>query len=100
MTSGEEHRRVPLGAAIAEAVPGYEANGWYGFAAPKATPPEIIEKLNAAINAGLNDLAVKAQFASLEAEPLVFTPKEYGAFLASESERWGKAVKAAGVRGD
>jgi tripartite-type tricarboxylate transporter receptor subunit TctC len=86
--------------AIAEAVPGYEANGWYGFAAPKATPPEVIEKLNAAINAGLNDPNLKAHFAQLEANPLVFTPKEYGDFLISESERWGKAVKAAGVHGD
>jgi tripartite-type tricarboxylate transporter receptor subunit TctC len=86
--------------AIAETVPGYEANGWYGFAAPKGTPPAIIEKLNAAINAGLNDPELKARFAQLEAEPLVFTPKEYGAFLVSEVERWGKAVKAAGIKGD
>jgi tripartite-type tricarboxylate transporter receptor subunit TctC len=86
--------------AIAEVVPGYEANGWYGFAAPKGTPREIIDKLNAAINAGLNDPDLKARFAQLEASPLVFTPKEYGEFLASESERWGKAVKAAGIRGD
>jgi tripartite-type tricarboxylate transporter receptor subunit TctC len=86
--------------AIAEAVRGYEANGWYGFAAPKATPPDIIEKLNTAINAGLNDPNLKAHFAQLEANPLVFTPKEYGDFLVSESDRWGKAVKAAGVHGD
>ena len=82
--------------AIGETVPGYEANGWYGFAAPKGTPRDVIEKLNAAINAGLNDPALKAHFAQLEADPLVFTPKEYGEFLVSESERWGKAVKASG----
>jgi tripartite-type tricarboxylate transporter receptor subunit TctC len=86
--------------AIAESVPRYEANGWYGFAAPRKMPPEIIEKFNAAINAGLNDPALKASFGALEANPLVFSPKEYGAFLVSESERWGKAVKAAGVKGD
>ena len=86
--------------AIAEAVPGYEANGWYGFAAPKGTPRDVIEKLNAAINAGLNDPGLKARFAQLEAAPQIFTPKEYGAFLVSESERWGKAVKASGVKGD
>ncbi len=86
--------------AIAEAVPGYEANGWYGFAAPKGTPADIIEKLNAAINAGLGDPTLKAHFATLEANPLIFTPKEYGEFLVSESDRWGKAVKASGVRGD
>jgi tripartite-type tricarboxylate transporter receptor subunit TctC len=86
--------------AIAETVAGYSANGWYGFAAPKGTPPDIVAKLNAAINAGLNDPALKANFAALEANPLVFTPKEYGAFLVSESERWGKAVKAAGIHGE
>ena len=86
--------------AIAEFVPGYAANGWYGFAAPKGTPADIVEKLNAAINAGLNDPELKARFAQLEATPLVFTPKQYGEFLVAEAERWGKAVKAAGVRGD
>jgi tripartite-type tricarboxylate transporter receptor subunit TctC len=86
--------------AIAEFVPGYEANGWYGFAAPKGTAADIVEKLNAAINAGLNDPELKARFAQLEATPLVFTPKQYGEFLVSEAERWGKAVKAAGIRGD
>ena len=63
-----------------------------------ATP--LVAKLNAAINAGLTDPEVKARFAQLEATPLVFTPKQYGEFLVSESERWGKAVKASGVRGD
>jgi tripartite-type tricarboxylate transporter receptor subunit TctC len=100
VTAPKRLATLPDVPAIAEAVPGYEANGWYGFAAPKGTPPEIVEKLNAAINAGLNDPALKAHFAALEANPLVFTPKEYGEFLVSESERWGKAVKASGVKGD
>jgi len=86
--------------AIAETVPGYEANGWYGFAAPKGTPADVVAKLNAAINGGLADPELAARFAQLEAKPLVFTPKDYGAFLVSETERWGKAVKASGVRGD
>jgi tripartite-type tricarboxylate transporter receptor subunit TctC len=100
VTAPKRLATLPDVPAIAEAVPGYEANGWYGFAAPKGTPSDVIAKLNAAINAGLNDPAVKAYFANVEANPLVFTPKQYGAFLASEAERWGKAVKAAGVRGD
>jgi tripartite-type tricarboxylate transporter receptor subunit TctC len=86
--------------AIAEVVPGYEANGWYGFAAPKGTPRDVLEKLNTTINAGLNDPDLKARFAQLEATPQIFTPAEYGAFLLSEAERWGKAVKASGVKGD
>ena len=86
--------------AIAETVPGYEANGWYGFAVPKGTPADVIAKLNTAINAGLADPELAARFAQLEAKPLLFTPKDYGAFLVSETERWGKAVRASGVRGD
>ena len=86
--------------SIAETVPSYEADGWYGFAAPKGTPADVIAKLNAAINAGLADRELAGRFAQLEARPLAFTPQEYGAFLVSEVERWGKAVKAAGVRGD
>jgi tripartite-type tricarboxylate transporter receptor subunit TctC len=86
--------------AIAETVPGYEANGWYGFAAPKGTPADVVAKLNAAINGGLADPELAARFAQLEAKPLVFTPNDYGAFLVSETERWGNAVKASGMRGD
>jgi len=100
VTSPTRLATLPDVPAIAEAVPGYAADGWYGFAAPKNTPRAVIEKLNATINAGLTDPDVMAKFAQLEANPQVFTPKEYGAFLASESERWGKVVKAAGIKGD
>jgi tripartite-type tricarboxylate transporter receptor subunit TctC len=100
VTSPTRLATLPDVPAIAEAVPGYAADGWYGFAAPKNTPRAVIEKLNATINAGLTDPDVMAKFAQLEASPQVFTPKEYGAFLASESERWGKVVKAAGIKGD
>ena len=100
VTAPQRFATLPDIPAIAESVPGYEANGWYGFAAPKNTPRDVIEKLNAAINAGLSDPDMKARFAQLEATPQIFTPKEYGAFLISESERWGKAVKASGVKGD
>jgi tripartite-type tricarboxylate transporter receptor subunit TctC len=100
VTSPKRLATLPDVPAISEAVPGYAADGWYGFAAPKGTPRDVIEKLNAAINAGLNDPDLKAKLAQLEAAPQIFTPKEYGAFLVSESERWGKVVKAAGIKGD
>jgi len=100
VTAPKRLATLPDVPAIAESVPGYAADGWYGFAAPKGTPRDVIEKLNAAINAGLNDPDLKAKFAQLEAAPQVFTPAQYAAFLASESERWGKVVKAAGIKGD
>jgi len=100
VTSPTRLATLPDVPAIAEVVPGYQADGWYGFAAPKGTPRGVIEKLNTTINAGLNDPDMKAKFAQLEAAPQIFTPEQYGAFLASESERWGKVVKAAGIKGD
>jgi tripartite-type tricarboxylate transporter receptor subunit TctC len=100
VTAPKRLATLPDVPAIAEAVPGYDANGWYGFAAPKGTPREVIAKLNAAINAGLADPDLTAKFGQLEAAPLIFTPQEYGAFLVTESERWGKVVKAAGIKGD
>ena len=100
VTAPKRLATLPDVPAIAETVPGYEANGWYGFAAPKGTPRDVIATLNAAINAGLRDPELAARFAQLEATPLLFTPAEYGAFLVSEAERWGKAVTAAGIKGD
>jgi tripartite-type tricarboxylate transporter receptor subunit TctC len=83
---------------VAEAVPGFEASLWAGVAAPRDTPPEIIELLNREINAGLADRAVKAKLADLTATPLVLTPTELSAYLAAEVEKWGKVVNFIGTR--
>jgi tripartite-type tricarboxylate transporter receptor subunit TctC len=85
---------------VAETVPGYEASAWYGFGVPKGTPREVVEKLNREINQGLADPAILARFRDIEAEPLVFTPGEFAAFMTAEAKRWAQAVEASGVRGD
>jgi tripartite-type tricarboxylate transporter receptor subunit TctC len=97
--------RAPLPAlpgvpTVAETVPGYEASAWYGFGVPKGTPGAVVERLNREINAALGDGALLARFRELDAEPLVFTPGEFAAFIAAEAKRWGQAVEASGVRGD
>ena len=79
---------------IGETVPGYEANSWCGVGVPAGTPPEIIERLNREINAGLADPAVKARLAGVATTPIVFTPAEFGAYMAAEVEKWAKVVKA------
>ena len=63
---------------------------------PRGTPPEIIERLNREINAGLADPAVKARLADVATTPIIFTPAEFGAYMAAEVEKWGKVVKVAG----
>ena len=84
--------------AIGETVPGYEANSWCGIGVPRGTPPEIIERLNREINAGLADRAVRARLADVATTPIFFTPEEFGAYMASEVEKWGKVVRLSGIR--
>jgi tripartite-type tricarboxylate transporter receptor subunit TctC len=84
--------------SVSETVPIYEANSWGGLGVPRSTPPEIIALLNREINAGLKDPAVKARLTAVAATPLLYTPAEFGAYVAAETEKWGKIVKASGVR--
>jgi tripartite-type tricarboxylate transporter receptor subunit TctC len=85
---------------IGETVAGYEANSWCGLGVPKGTPPEIIERLNREINAGLTNPAVKARLAAVATTPIIYTPAEFGAYMASEVEKWGKVVKLAAIKPD
>jgi tripartite-type tricarboxylate transporter receptor subunit TctC len=84
--------------AVGEVVPGYESSSWYGVGVPKKTPPEIIEKLNKEINAALADPKLKARFADLGAETMSTTATEFEKFVVDETEKWGKVVRAAGIK--
>ena len=79
---------------------GYEASFWYGVGAPKATPAEIIEKLNEKINAGLADLKLKARFADLGGAVMRGSPDYFGKLIADETEKWGKVIRAANIKAD
>jgi tripartite-type tricarboxylate transporter receptor subunit TctC len=84
---------------IAEAgVPGYEATIWLGVMAPAGTPKAIVDKLNAAINQVLARDDVKANWAKQGAAPMPMTPAEFDAYLRKDIEKWGKVVKAAGIK--
>jgi len=83
---------------ISETVPLYVANSWCGLGVPRGTSPEIIERINREINAGLKDPAVKARLAGVATTPIFYTPAEFGAYMAAEVEKWGKVVRTAGVR--
>ncbi len=83
---------------VGEFVPGYEATGTQGIGAPRNTAVEIIDTLNRAVNAGLADPKLKARILDLGNEPLALSPAEYGKLLAEETEKWGRVVRAAGLR--
>jgi tripartite-type tricarboxylate transporter receptor subunit TctC len=91
---------LPNVPTIAEFVPGYEASSWYGLAAPKGTPAEIVAILNATVNAGLADPKLGMQFADQGATVFACSPTEFGEFVAEETAKWGKVVKFAGLKPD
>jgi tripartite-type tricarboxylate transporter receptor subunit TctC len=83
---------------VGETLPLYVANSWCGVGVPKATPPDIIERLNREINASLNDPVVKTRLADVATTPIVATPEQFGSYMTGEVEKWGKVVRAAGIR--
>jgi tripartite-type tricarboxylate transporter receptor subunit TctC len=86
--------------AIDEFLPGYEASGWYGVAAPKDTPVEIVDRLNLEINAGLADPRTRQRLADLGCLIFGGSPADFAKFVAAEIERWTKVVHTAGLRAE
>jgi tripartite-type tricarboxylate transporter receptor subunit TctC len=98
VTSAVRSTLLPDVPTIAEtALPGFEAVLRYGFVAPPGTPPAIIARLNAALNAALASPDVRARLAVDGAEPLPSSPEEYGADIDHEETQWSKVVKASGA---
>ncbi len=86
--------------AIGEFVSGYEGAGWVGIVAPATTPPQIITLLNSQVNAALADPAFKARLVELGAEPFAGSPADFGSFIAEFTDKWGKVIRAAGIKAE
>ena len=94
---------APLDAApdvqrVNELVTGFEASNWYGVSAPRKTPEAVVAKLNAEINAGLNDPKLRARLVELGGTVAPGSPAEYGRLIAAETEKWRKVAKFAGIK--
>jgi tripartite-type tricarboxylate transporter receptor subunit TctC len=98
VTSAKRSEALPDVPALDEFVPGYEATAWFGIGAPKNVPSEIVETLNREINAGLADAKLKAQLVGLGGTPMPMLPDEFGALIASETDKWAKVIKFAGIK--
>jgi len=91
---------LPEVPTVADFVPGYESSQWYGIGAPKATPTEIVDKLNYEINAALADSKMRARLADVGGTVLPGSPADFGKLIAAETEKWGKVVKFAGIKAE
>jgi tripartite-type tricarboxylate transporter receptor subunit TctC len=100
VSSTERVRMLPNVQTIGETVPGYTVTGWLGIGAPKDTPAQIVERLNREIGTVLNDPAIKSKMADLNSDPFVSTAAGFTKFIADDAEKWGKVVKAAGLKMD
>jgi tripartite-type tricarboxylate transporter receptor subunit TctC len=100
VTAAKRVAALPDVPTIGETVPGYEVSIWYGIAAPRGTPPEIVDKLNQAVNAVLTYPKLQARLAELGGEPMPMAPAEFGKLVAEETEKWGKVIRAANIKAE
>jgi tripartite-type tricarboxylate transporter receptor subunit TctC len=100
VTGSKRVAAIPEVPTIGETVPGYDVSIWYGIAAPRGTPPEIVAKLNRTMNAVLADPKLQARLAELGGEPMPTTPAQFGKLVAEETERWGKLIRAANIKAE
>jgi tripartite-type tricarboxylate transporter receptor subunit TctC len=99
VTSKDRFPIVPDVPAIAEtgAMAGYDVSTWYGFFGPRGIPPEVVARLNKALNEAMKDEAVREKLTKAGVTVRGSTPEEFGTFMASELARWNKVREAAGI---
>jgi tripartite-type tricarboxylate transporter receptor subunit TctC len=100
VTTAQRSAVMPDVPTLAETLPGFEIDTWWGLFAPAGTPPETVRKLNAAFTEALRTPEVKARFATLMAEPAPSTPEAFDAFMKSERVKYERVVKISGARVD
>jgi tripartite-type tricarboxylate transporter receptor subunit TctC len=85
---------------VGEFLPGFEASGWIGVGTPKITPTEIVDKLNKEINVALADPKIRALISDLGSAVFASSPVEFTNFIAADTEKWGKVIRAANIKAD
>lgn len=100
-TGAQRSSLLPDVPSVAEAgLPGYESIAWYGVVAPGGTSKAIVDRLNSEITKALDTPDLKQRLAELGSAPVHGTPEQFGAFIKSETGRWGKVVKESGATVD
>ena len=92
--------QIPEVATIDETVPGFEAYTWFGVLVPAGTPQPIVDRLSRESMKILQSEEIKKRFAEVGAEPVGNSPQQFADFMAAETVKWAKVVKASGARVD
>jgi tripartite-type tricarboxylate transporter receptor subunit TctC len=100
VTTAARSEALPDTPTIGEFVPGYEASAWYGVGAPRATPTDVIERLNTEINLAVADPRIIARFSELAFTVHAGSASDFRGFISAETEKWGKVVRATGAKAE
>jgi tripartite-type tricarboxylate transporter receptor subunit TctC len=100
VTTLERSPALPDLPTVADFLPGFEASAWAAVAVPKATPRDIVDKLNAEINRGLADPKILARLADFGATAFVTTPADLDKLVVEQTEKWGKVIRAANIKAE
>jgi tripartite-type tricarboxylate transporter receptor subunit TctC len=89
---------LPEVPALSDTLPDYEASAWYGIAAPRNTPAELIKRLNKEVNISIADPKFEARLANLAGTVLSGSPADFGKLISDETNKWGKVIVAANIK--
>ena len=98
-TTGKK-RSIPDLPAINELLPGYEVTQWYGILVPAGVPKNIIDRLQKEISRAIANPKVAELFVKLGTQPVSNSPDDFSAFIRAETDKWGKVIKAAGIKAE
>ena len=98
VTTTERSDSLPGIPTVSDVLPGYEASSWFGLTAPKATPSEIIARVNNEANAGLADATIKKRLTDMGGMLLNGPPEAFNRLIADETVKWGKVIRAANIK--
>jgi len=100
VTTAERSPALPDLPTVADFLPGFEASAWAAIAVPKATPRDIVDRLNTEINAGLADPKILARLADFGATAFVASPAELDTLVVEQTAKWDKVIRAANIKAE